>query len=135
MGTVRSYTAEIRELLMQRIRQVVEGVAAGLDCTAEVEFRPVCPAVDNDPQLAGRLQGLVKELFSPAALNEDVRTLGSEDMAFMMADIPGCYMFIGSQNHATGQDHGHHHPKFDFDEQALVNGVALMTAAVMELLG
>ena len=31
-------------------------------------------------------------------------------------------------------DYGHHHPKFDFDEQALINGSALMAAAAADIL-
>jgi amidohydrolase len=60
--------------------------------------------------------------------------MGSEDMAFMMKEVPGCYMFIGSNNKERGLIFGHHHPKFDFDEAALPRGVALMTGAAMKLL-
>jgi amidohydrolase len=67
-------------------------------------------------------------------LDADERTMGSEDMAYMMDDIPGCYFFVGSSNHAQGLDAAHHHPKFDFDERALPRAAALMAAAVVEFL-
>jgi amidohydrolase len=60
--------------------------------------------------------------------------MGSEDMAFMMDDIPGCYIFIGSANHAKGLDAKHHHPSFDFDETALTIASSMMTSAVLDIL-
>jgi amidohydrolase len=73
-------------------------------------------------------------MFPEANIATDERTMGSEDMAFMMDDIPGCYIFIGSNNAEKGLDAKHHHPKFDFDELALTRGAALMTAAIMDIL-
>ncbi len=60
--------------------------------------------------------------------------MGSEDMAYMMGDIPGCYFFVGSANHESGLDAAHHHPKFDFDESVLPHAAALMASAVVEFL-
>jgi amidohydrolase len=73
-------------------------------------------------------------LFPEGTIALDSQTMGAEDMAFMMEDFPSCYFLIGSANAEKGLDAPHHHPRFDFDEQALTNGVALMTAAVMSLL-
>jgi amidohydrolase len=61
-------------------------------------------------------------------------TMGAEDMAFMQEKVPGCYFFIGSNNQEKHLDYGHHHPKFDFDEEALVRGTALMAAAAVDIL-
>ena len=69
--------------------------------------------------------------------SEDIsglKTMGSEDMAYMMTDIPGCYIFVGSKNEAMDLIYGHHHPQFNFDEQALVNGVALVSASAVAIL-
>ena len=60
--------------------------------------------------------------------------MGAEDMAYMQAKVDGCYFFIGSNNQKKQLDYGHHHPKFDFDEQALINGSALMAAAAADIL-
>jgi amidohydrolase len=53
----------------------------------------------------------------------------------MLEKVPGCFFFIGSNDKARHLDYGHHHPKFDFDEEALVRGAALMAAAAMDVLG
>ncbi|HNE04952.1 MAG TPA: hypothetical protein PLT08_10570, partial [Anaerolineales bacterium] len=61
-------------------------------------------------------------------------TTGAEDMGYMQEKASGCYFFIGSANPEKNLDHIHHHPKFDFDEQALISGVALMASAAANLL-
>jgi amidohydrolase len=60
--------------------------------------------------------------------------MGSEDMAFVLQQIPGCYFFIGSANKSMHLDASHHHPKFDFDESILPKAVGLMVASTMEFL-
>ncbi len=60
--------------------------------------------------------------------------MGSEDMAYIMEKVPGCFFFIGSANPDKGLDAGHHHPKFDFDEACLPHGAALMASVVAEIL-
>jgi amidohydrolase len=92
------------------------------------------PAVINDHELSTRVQNVARQLFPQATHDTNERTMGSEDMAFMMEDIPGCYFFIGSSNTEEGLDARHHHPRFDFDESALTSGAALMTAAIVDLL-
>jgi amidohydrolase len=41
---------------------------------------------------------------------------------------------VGSANADKGLNYSHHHPKFDFDEAALPNAVAVMVASVLRLL-
>jgi amidohydrolase len=55
-------------------------------------------------------------------------------MAFMQEKVPGCYFFVGSNNSERHLDYGHHHPKFDFDEEALPRAAALMAAAAIDVL-
>jgi amidohydrolase len=73
-------------------------------------------------------------MFPDSTVDDQERTMGSEDMAYMMEDIPGCYFFVGSANPEKGLDAAHHHPKFDFDERALPRAAALMASAVVEFL-
>ncbi|MGQ0605025.1 MAG: M20/M25/M40 family metallo-hydrolase, partial [Anaerolineales bacterium] len=62
----------------------------------------------------------------------DERTMGSEDMAYLMQTVPGCYFFIGSNNAEKELDFPYHHPRFDFDERAMVIGATLMAQAAAE---
>jgi amidohydrolase len=60
--------------------------------------------------------------------------MGAEDMGYMQEKVDGCYFFIGSANDEKNLNYNHHHPKFDFDEKALISGAALMATAAADLL-
>jgi metal-dependent amidase/aminoacylase/carboxypeptidase family protein len=60
--------------------------------------------------------------------------MGSEDMAYMMDDVPGCFLFIGSANPEQGLDAHHHHPDFDIDERSLLYASALLANAALDFL-
>lgn len=133
-GTIRSYNPEIRKLVIERFETITTGIAEALSCRAEVELKRVTPAVVNDPEMARRVQEVAARVFPDSMIDKQERTMGSEDMAYMMEDIPGCYFFVGSANHESGLDAAHHHPKFDFDESVLPRAAALMASAVVEFL-
>lgn len=133
-GTIRSFTVETRDLLLKRFHEVVEQTAAAYLCRTKVTIVGISPAVNNDPKIAAVLRRTASELFPQAVIDQGYRTMASEDMAFMMQDIPGCFCLIGSANSDRGLDAKHHQPEFNFDEQALTQGTALLVLAVYELL-
>lgn len=133
-GTVRSFLPEVKELILKRINDIVKGIGESMDCQVEIEIDDITPPVINDIPLAKRVQKIAREMFPNGEIIDDSQTMGSEDMAFMMEDIPGCYIFLGTKNDGKGLNFGHHHPKFDIDETALPKGVALITAAIFDLL-
>ena len=60
--------------------------------------------------------------------------MGSEDMAYFLQALPGCFVLIGSASAEKKLDAPHHHPRFDFDERALTYAVALVAAAAADFL-
>ena len=133
-GTIRTFKPLVREYVLKHFFQIVEGVADGLGCQATIDIQEVTPVLVNNADVSRRVQSVVKSMFPKDILHTDARTMGSEDMAYMMEEIPGCYFFVGSSNPRKGLGYGHHHPKFDFDEEALPRGAALMAAAAVDLL-
>lgn len=133
-GTIRTFEPQVHERLLERFYQLIQSVAGGLGCQAHIEILHITPPVINDEQLSARVGQVTKAVLPECELATDYRTMGSEDMAFMMQEIPGCYFFIGSANSERGLDYPHHHPKFDVDERALVYGSALMAAAAADFL-
>ena len=133
-GTLRSFDPEVRTVLQNRIEALCQGFAAGFGCVVEIVYFASTPAVRNDPQVTEMVAALVSELYPSFELDRQERTMGSEDMALFLEQIPGCFLFVGSSNAAEGLDAAHHHPKFDFDEKTLPVGVGLMAAAVERLL-
>ena len=133
-GTIRTFDPAVRKLVLERFEQVARGVAEAMGCRAEIHCESLTPAVTNDPAVAARVQAVIKRVLPGDHLVTDFRTMGSEDMAFMMQLVPGCYFFVGSANPEKGLTAPHHHPRFDIDEAALPRAVASMTAVAMDYL-
>jgi amidohydrolase len=133
-GTIRTFQPEVRERVLDRFHQVVVGVSQAMGCQAEVEMKETTPAVVNDPQVAQRLQTVAERSFPAHTVESQYRTMISEDMAYMMQDIPGCYFFVGTANPGKAPVFAHHHPRFDVDEDALPGAVALLSSAAFEFL-
>jgi amidohydrolase len=133
-GTIRTFVPEVRDIVLEHFKQVVLGVSSALGCQAEVEVWKVTPAVVNDPEMTARVQTVTSRVLPEATIDTGERTMGSEDMSYLMDDLPGCYFFVGSANHEKALDAAHHHPRFDFDESALPRAAALMASAAIEFL-
>jgi amidohydrolase len=131
-GTFRTFNAYTSELLDQHVRDVSNSVCESMNCEADVSIRhPTIPTV-NDPTVAARVREAFKHVIAPDALDAEARTMASEDMSFVLEEVPGMYFFVGSSNDKKGLNYGHHHPRFNFDEDALPLGVALSCAAIAD---
>jgi amidohydrolase len=134
-GTIRTFDPEVREKVLERFDVIIYGIAETMGCQANIEINRLTPAVINHPLLASRVQSIAKDLYPGGVIDDsNYVTMGSEDMAFIMEQVPSCFFFIGSANHDKNLDASHHHPRFDFDEQALTKAVSILAAATMDLL-
>jgi metal-dependent amidase/aminoacylase/carboxypeptidase family protein len=133
-GTLRTFEISVRDQVIRRFGQIVDGIAHAFGCETKYEIKSIAPAVVNDPAVTSRVQQVVKKLLPQSELDTTAVTMGSEDMAFVQQKIPGCYIFVGSANHAKGLDAPHHSPKFDIDESILPIGAGLMVAAALDIL-
>ena len=133
-GTIRTYKPEVRRVVLKRFKDIVEGTCKALGCEAEIELEKLTPAVQNDSEIAKKVAEIASEIFPEGQIDNTFHTMGSEDMAYMMESIPGCYFFVGSANRESGLDGPHHSSRFDFDEQALPAAVGLMVSCAMRFL-
>lgn len=133
-GTIRTFEADVRKQILERFPQVVEGIAQAMGCKAEIEIKSISPAVVNDNSVTARVQESAMQVLPESRLVIDFRSMVSEDMAFILKQVPGCFVFVGSANTAKGLDAPHHHPRFDFDEHAMTHAAALLAATTADLL-
>ena len=133
-GTIRSFKPEVRELVNARFMEIVNGVASAMGCEAEIEITEVTFPVVNAPEVAHIVADVVREVLPDATVDTQYQTMGSEDFSFMMQDIPGCFMFVGSANAEEGLNFGHHHPRFNIDEACLPPAAAIIASAAKAIL-
>jgi len=91
--TVRSYTPEVRKLLLDGIRRIARGeaIAAGIpdDKMPEVTIREgeYTPSTFNTEKLSGRALALFREHFGPERAIETPAVMGGEDFSrYWLAD-------------------------------------------------
>jgi amidohydrolase len=133
-GTVRTYSPEVRETILKRMQEMIEGVAAACGAEAELEIIPLTPAVINNADVATVVHAAAEAVVGSENVFAGERTMGSEDAAFFMEEVPGCYFFLGSANAEQGLDAPHHNPHFDIDEDVLALGVAVLTKVLAHYL-
>jgi amidohydrolase len=133
-GTVRTYGGTFGDRLPDLMRDLVEGTARTFGARAELQYEHVYPATINHPDIAAVMADVAVEIAGTGHVRKDYRTMAGEDMAFLLARIPGCYAFVGCGNVDKGTDRPHHSPHFDLDEDALPLAVELLSRTALRLL-
>jgi len=130
-GTIRTFDPATRELVVRRVREVVEGTARAMGASVELDIEELTIAVVNDAAVAACVRGAAARVVGAERVSADQRWMASEDMAYFLREAPGCFFFLGA---ACSPEFPHHNPRFDFDEAALPQGVAIMCETVASCL-
>lgn len=132
-GTFRTYEPSVRQRVIDRFTAIVKGIAEAQGCTATIAIHRMTPSLINSAEITDQVRVAIQE-FPSLSVEGGFRSMVSEDMAFILEKVPGCFVMVGSMNNERGLNFGHHHPQFDFDEAALPISVAAITAATLKLL-
>ena len=61
-------------------------------------------------------------------------SMGGEDFSAYGSVAPAVFFWVGSANEALGTTFPHHHPRFDIDEAALRDGIAVFARTALDAL-
>ena len=129
--SVRALNAEVRALLRRRIVEIVESQARSLGVEAMIDWRPGYDVLVNDADCTAFASDVALSLFgSDRVVTDGRRFTASEDFAFMLQKVPGCYFFVG--NGLAGQPGGCmvHNPGYDFNDQIIEPAARLWATLV-----
>ncbi len=130
-GTVRYFNPDLESFFKQRVEQIIAGICQSHGAKYDLEYWSLYPPVINDAGMAELVRSVAQEVIeTPIGVVPECQTMGGEDMSFFLQEVPGCYFFVGSANQAKDLAYPHHHPRFDFDETALVMGVEIFVRCV-----
>ena len=121
-----------RQKLLKRIPDIIRGQAESLGCTAQIDYGDCItyPVSMNDPEATAIVRNVALAAGQKAG---DIDLKGpimfSEDFAFMLEKVPGCYFGIGN-----GPGKSLHDPGYDFNDELLILGPALYAAIVEKAL-
>ena len=130
IGTVRTFNPEVRDLMEKEMERVIQGTCLANDCTYEFSYVRGYSAVVNHEAETNLLKAVAEQVPGVKEVHETEQHMGGEDFAYYLEKVPGTFFFTGAQ--PKGEVYPHHHPKFDFDENAMLLAAKTMGAAVIE---
>ncbi|WP_245408881.1 M20 aminoacylase family protein [Rhizobium wuzhouense] len=119
--SIRSFDAKVRDQLEQRIRAVAEGQAASYGMGVTIDYQRGYNATINHKAETDFVRDLAVSFAGADKVFDLPRPMmGSEDFAYMLTERPGSYFFLGTKR--TENDPPLHHPRYDFNDDALPIG-------------
>lgn len=135
-GTVRCFSPETRALVSRKIEEVAANTAAMLGASVQVELESFTCALINDPVVYTETVPVVEKVVGPGNLRGKELSMGGDDMAEIIAKIPGVYAFVGSGSpEKPGSQAAHHTAEFDVHEDCLPIAASLYTEFALAQLG
>ena len=122
--SVRAFRPDVQDLLERRITEVARTQAAVYGATAEVDYQRRYPVLFNHPEPTEFCKQVVRDWLGAEGLLDTTEPVtGSEDFAFFLEKVPGCYVFIGN---GEGEQGGCmvHNPGYDFNDAVLPTGAS-----------
>ncbi|MCM3088500.1 M20 family metallopeptidase [Bhargavaea ginsengi] len=135
-GDVRAISDETREIVEREVRAFTEGLERSFRVTCDLEYKNDYPVLYNNPEVTEQVRQSLERAEIPEvdAVLETPPQPPSEDFAYYLEKVPGCFFYVGAAPE-TGEAYPHHHPKFNIDEKSLIISAKSMAAAVLSYCG
>ena len=134
-GTLRTLTAAVRKQTLTVIREVSRAVAAVHGCQAHVQLTSGTPATIN----SNSAYDFFHRTAAAALGRENVQVLDqpflwSEDFAYYLRRVPGCFFVLGTRPRGRKTYPMLHNPQYEFPDSAVATGIGILSALAMNFL-
>ena len=134
-GTIRTNSADERQLLLRRLKEVSERTAEVYGGTAEVVMTGGVGPLLCDAALTKEMVGYMKELPIPNLTGyPGITASASEDFAVVAEKIPSVFMYLAAGFLDERGAISAHNPKVVFNEDVLPIGSACLAHCATEWL-
>ncbi len=113
-----------QRLIPELVSQIVQPFGVGVEVSVTAG---VPPAVNHELGVA-RLSAAASEVLGPRGVTVTEQSLGGEDFAWMLRQVPGAMARLGVRPVGQPAAADIHQPTFDVDEECLRVGVAALAA-------
>ncbi|SEI89774.1 amidohydrolase [Bhargavaea ginsengi] len=131
-GSVRTISDKTRYLVKEKMEQAVKSTCEFYGAQYEFSFDLGYDSLINDEKSTNRVREIATQIFGNRVFEYPLE-LGGEDFSAFSRKIPGTYIYIGAGNAETDTEYPHHHPKFAFDDDALIDGIKAMVYVGYEM--
>ena len=131
VGTVRTFSSDVQDMVQQRLSELCSGVALGFGATATVHYERIYPATVNTEKEAAFAADVAQSLVGPDHVTRDLEpSMGAEDFSYMLQVKPGAYMRIGQGGTTGVGSTSLHNSRYDCNDDILPLGGALHASLV-----
>jgi amidohydrolase len=131
-GTVRLFDLDLWREMPKRVESLIAEMAGPLGATVEVEYIPGSPPVVNDAHVISKVESAAVAVLGEHNVEHTHQSLGAEDFAWFLEDIPGALIRLGAALPNRRVDL--HSASFDIDESALETGILVASETILRLL-
>ena len=135
-GTVRAFNHDVLNLIETRMHEITQHLCQAHGMDYVFEFNRNYPPTVNHDGAADFVRSVMTELVGNHNVLTQQATMGAEDFAFMLNEVPGCYAFIGNGNEEH-RNPGHgagpctlHNASYDFNDEILALGASFWVKLV-----
>ena len=130
-GTVRYYNAELGKKVRRRIEEIANGICVAMGAKCEFEYNAPYMPMNNDAGVVALGKKVVNDVLGKDKWEQLINpSMGGEDFAYYIKDYPGAMFCLG-----MGEDYcGLHNPRYDFNDDALKNGIMFLVSSALALL-
>lgn len=136
-ATVRSFSKQGYEDTRTKIPAFIKNMAAAFGLEAEIEFSPATKVLVNDHYAIDRVERVTNTVFGEGRYeNMDQPIPGGEDMASILEEIPGAFIFLSAADPSIPMEkrESNHSNKAVFDDSVLADGATMLAALAFDTL-
>ena len=134
-GTARAYTEENRNLIKQRMAEIVAGIGATFGAKITLDYQDGYPPTINAEEQAQVLLKAAQKIVGETEAGYPYLSMGGEDFSYFAQEVPGCYFLVGSAPlDREPMSVPHHCSHFDIDERALLVGASVFVQVIEDRL-
>jgi amidohydrolase len=132
LGTVRTFNNELRNKLHEDILKNSHLCAQKFGCKVEVKYDFEYPPLVSDESLTNKFIDITKKLIGSDKVLPLEKTFAAEDFAFFAEKVPAVHFRLGIEDKDKGI-HPLHSPNFDASEEAILNGIYIITNFILSM--
>lgn len=135
-GTVRAFSHESRAQVLESLKKIAENIAESHGASIEFEVYDAAAPLINDEESAKFGAKIAEKIVGKEnVITNFPKSLGADDFADFLAEVPGVYGRVGTKNHENPDTHyAHHHNQFDIDEESLLLATQFHTQYALDYL-